>query len=197
MLLFFEAFWEWRKLGIDPEPEVLTYLSEQNYDEFLATEAELAIRDEIDKALKGDLKPVKLIAKPVTTSSESTPTPIGKLSQVQVVDEVGDPKTGGLVLQVGEPGTKHADEALLYIETDEEGQAFCKNKCVPLSYIRPIESVGLEADAHVAKLSTDAKDDAYKQGFDRTWPSWVCVWRASQLSEEAEQLNSNRRGCQH
>ena len=90
----------------------------------------------------------------------------------------------------GEPGTKHADEALLYIETDEEGQAFCKNKWVPLSYIRPIESVGLEAGAQVAELSTDVKDDAYKQGFDRTWPSWVCVWRASQLSEEAEQLNS-------
>ena len=35
MLLFFEAFWEWRKLGIDPEPEVLTYLSEQNYDELI------------------------------------------------------------------------------------------------------------------------------------------------------------------
>ena len=160
MLLFFEAFWEWRKLGIDPEPEVLTYLSEQNYDEFLATEAELAIRDEIGMALKGDFQPVKLIAKPVQTTSESAPTTIAKLSQIQVVDKDGDPKTGGLVLQIGEPGSKHADEALLYIETDEDGQAFCKNKWVPLSDLRPLQSVGLEADAHLAEQARleDAQD---------------------------------------
>ena len=194
------SYLNWQHHGIEPDADIMLRMNEE-YDEDLATDKELAMRRKIEKFFKAtehksstakSTEPVK----PIKEEENVLP----RLAQVQIMNDQLEWDTG-IVANVIEhiPDSnilhEHRGQVQLLVQREIEGECVHRQEWFEAETVRllPGQSTSAKAAKKVkVVLTSDSEQDeidAFEDGYKQSFPEFVLYWKYRQLSKKATSLS--------
>ena len=210
-LLEYEAFREWKELGIDPPFEIKNP-APVNYDPLTATAEENKLREELEH-LEGAEAASELLAdiadeqtdtgEPDSDPEEGyeslDPADFPVFTPVEVFADGKWQKDEGAYVAAQSDADTHQTEVFVFRDHKSDGAPLRAAKWYPADLVRRVagpaqpfrkqSKIALPVGKTV-KFDKSKTGDAISNGYDTSWPACFNFWRYDQVDDDAINLNS-------